>query len=258
MAGPSRYQPSTSSQTIPVARALGIGVVAVALVAVATAMGTYVVMGGPSAGGSDPSATPQGSLSASGGPDGLIDQLAAAEVRIEALEAENAQLVEQGAADGRRLERLRASVEAIQAGSDMLRQQIAELTAPQDPLPPTVEYGSAVRYAEDWFSGRQYLLVLDVLVQNPHDREVFFTPSDFELKAPDSTRYAILAESAVASQPRFSSGVESLPRGHVEIESQLLDPGESVRGSVVFYVTDADVVTFTVDYHGASTTITPR
>lgn len=227
-------------------RAIAIGAVLMVLAIIATALATYVVLDGRSSSAIQDLESEVASLRESRNADATrIGELTA---DLESATADRDALTASEAALEERIAALQGRLEALQAENATLRSQLDQGPG-FEPSTPTIAFESTLRYAEGSFDEDQYLLVVDILVTNDTDTVGFFSTYDFELKAPDQTRYAILALSAVASQPRFISGIQTLPGGRVEIQSQALDPGESVRGSVVFYVTDPSVTDFTITYH---------
>jgi len=98
----------------------------------------------------------------------------------------------------------------------------------------------------------EFFLIVDITARNPDPaKPADFSVYDFRLKGPDTTVFPLVEQSPVATQPRFAGGVENLPGGRIQILSQQLAPGETVKGSLVFYV-PKPVSSFTLTYHGST------
>jgi len=153
---------------------------------------------------------------------------------------------------------LQAQNSTLTATNARLRKQLAEVTNPAT-VYPTVVFGKSVKDASLFAGSSAYFVVVDVTVTNSNaTKTAFFLPGDVRLKTLDGRVFPILEQSPVASQPRFRSGVETLPGGRVQLQPVDVRPGETVKGALVFYVTDPKVTTFLVSYRGGPpTTLTP-
>lgn len=171
----------------------------------------------------------------------LEAELAASEAELAASVADNSTLDEQLAAR-------EAQLRALQGEKEAVEEQLSALLNPTATW-PSVDYGTALRGCVGCFSGDKYLLVLDVAVTNEGASTAWFSTADFKLKGPDGTVYPTIDQSPVAYAR------DGLPRGRIEILSQELQPGEEVRGSLVFYVGRNGVNSFTITYHDISESI---
>jgi hypothetical protein len=240
---PAARQP----RTVGIARAIGVGLAGAVLLATVATLVTANVLNRSS----EVNALNDRVAQQSGELEGLRAEVAAAgdmQTRVTQLEAEMAAL------DGEKVE-LAAEVEArdqqvsaLQADKTALEDQLSRILNPEVTW-PDVEYGMALRGCVGCFSGDKYLLVLDVTVTNDTSNTAWFSTADFKLKGPDGTVYPIIDQSPVAYTR------DSLPRGRIEIMSQELQPGEQVRGSLVFYVGRNGVTQFTITYHEISESI---
>lgn len=152
---------------------------------------------------------------------------------------------------------LTAQLSDLRARADTLSQDNAALRAqlggPQ-PVTPDISFGTVLKDGSwfDYLGTGEFLLIVDVTARNPDPaKPADFSVYDFRLKGPDNTVYPLLEQSPVATQPRFAGGVENLPGGRIQISSQQLAPGETVKGSLVFYV-PKPVSRFTLTYHGTT------
>lgn len=189
--------------------------------------------------------------------DDLDRQVSTLTARVAGLGSQIEVLTSDKAALTGQLSQARAEVAALTRQNTDLREQITGMSGPE-PVVATVSY-DAVTTAAKWFLPQDgaYFLIVDVTVANPDpQREAFFSTYDFRLKGPDATAYPILEQSPVASEPRFLSGVSDLPGGRIQVQSQQLAPSETVKGSLVFFVTKP-VSEFTITYHGQTTALTP-
>ena len=121
-------------------------------------------------------------------------------------------------------------------------------------------FGTALKDGSwfDYLGTGEFLLIVNVTARNPDPtKPAELSVYDFRLKGPDNTVYPLLEQSPVATQPRFAGGVENLPGGRIQISSQQLAPGETVKGSLVFFV-PKPVSRFTLTYHGTTQQLTCR
>jgi len=177
------------------------------------------------------------------------------DLRVQQLISTNGQLVERITDIDSQISGLVSEVHALEAEVQLLRaenasleEQLLQLQNP-DVAELIIVFGSAFRFCRTCFGAGEFLLVVDLTVSNPDTEDIaFFSTSSFKLKGPDNTVYPLLADSPVGRQPRFISGVTGLPDGRIEIRSQALEPGEVIRGVVVFYVTAAALETFVISY----------
>ncbi len=187
---------------------------------------------------------------ANGRADELDKTVGALDTQVTALQAQVTSLAAQNSALTGQVSVLQGQVNTLTMQNSALRAELGTAM-----VVPTVTYGAALEQTGLFAGSQAYLLVLDVTVHNPSGTDAAqFSTFDFRLKGPDQTVYPLLESSAVAGQPRFARGVEGLPGGRVQIQGQQLAAGETVRGSLVFYVTKP-VTTFTVVYHGTTRTV---
>lgn len=230
---PSREPATSRGRSVRLWKAVVVGGAAALLVAAAASAGTYAM--------SDKS----------GEVTDLQREVATLTTKVGSLEATVADQTSS-------LETLQAQNATLTATNTALRKQLAEATNPRT-VYPNVSFGAAVKDASLFTGSSAYFVVVDVTVTNPDaTHSAFFVPGDVRLKSLDGRVFPILDQSPVASQPRFRSGVETLPGGRVQLQAMDVRPGETAKGSLVFYVTDPKITTFTVSYRGgATTTLTP-
>jgi hypothetical protein len=104
---------------------------------------------------------------------------------------------------------------------------------------PRVTYGEVISFSSSGagFTDGETILAVDIVVTNVTANNAEFDAEDFRLKDSDKNTYELLRASSVGSQPRFVGGITGIPGGRSEIRSQELQPEESVKGTILFYVT---------------------
>jgi hypothetical protein len=156
--------------------------------------------------------------------------------RVDGLAAEKAELADTVA-------EAQARAESLAEANAALRERLADIITGSTPVAAEVGFGGVSR-ASSCCRGRTFLLVVNVTVTNPDTaEEAYFSKGDVLLKGPDGTRFPPLEQSPVSSDVQ-----------RAQLPSLMLAPSERVKGSLVFYVSQA-VTEFTVSYQGTSTAL---
>jgi outer membrane murein-binding lipoprotein Lpp len=244
----------TPRRTVTLRRALVVAALAALLVGVLSAAGATYLAGGPTdeeLEGSIATLTAQvDSLAEQAGT--LTAQAGTLTVQVDGLAAEKADLADA-------LATAQAQAESLGEQNAALRAQVADLTPDVEPPAAEVAFGSVSRVTRILFPPGDpderpgsylirpkgsFLLFVDVTVTNPDAvDDAWFSTDDVELKGPDDTTYAPVQRSKL----RFPE-----PMHWGQLEYLMLGPSETVKGVLVFYVSEP-ATEFSITYDGATT-----
>jgi hypothetical protein len=172
--------------------------------------------------------------------DDLSAKIASQSASLDLLKSENSNLKEKV----KSLESYIKGFEAVQVGKLMVE------------LGEAIHFGSELGGAGLSNNTDYDLLLIDVTVKNDTKSSLYLSVPGFQLK--DSTNFVhyYYTESQVGSQPRFFGGGinQFLPDGKREIRSQEVGAGETLTGTLIFYV-PKNLNDFTLKYDSKTFTI---